>query len=243
MDRILIDKNISIGQEIFIEGPPLEALLFHQVRKGSILTITDSKGDDFRGRLTSLNHEKASIIIFDKFHSPTESIIEIILLQALPNKERMEWIIQKTTELGVSKIIPFKSTKSISLEEREAKQKKAHKWQDIARKASEQCRRARIPKIESFKTFKEVIESCEDESLKIILWERKGERLKEVLKKHTFKKIYIMVGPEGGFTEDEVFLAIKKGFIPVKLGQRILRTETASITLVGILQYELGDLN
>lgn len=243
MDRILIDKNISIGQEIFIEGPPLEALLFHQVRKGSILTITDSKGDDFRGRLTSLNHEKASIIIFDKFPSPTESIIEIILLQALPNKERMEWIIQKTTELGVSKIIPFKSTKSISLEEREAKQKKAHKWQDIARKASEQCRRARIPKIESFKTFKEVIESCEDESLKIILWERKGERLKEVLKKHTFKKIYIMVGPEGGFTEDEVFLAIKKGFIPVKLGQRILRTETASITLVGILQYELGDLN
>lgn len=243
MDKIVFDKDIRIGEEVLIEGPPMEALRFRGVRKGSLLTITDISGNDFRGRVTYIDDEKASIIIFDKFPSPTESTIEIILLQALPDKERMELIIQKTTELGVSKIIPFKSAKSISLEEREAKQKKAHRWQEIARRASEQCRRRRIPKVESVRGFQEVIELCENDSLKIILWERQGEGLKGLLRRNTFKKIYIMVGPEGGFTDDEVFLAMKHGFKPVKLGQRILRTETASIILVGILQYELGDLN
>jgi 16S rRNA (uracil1498-N3)-methyltransferase len=81
------------------------------------------------------------------------------------------------------------------------------------------------------------------DGLKILLWEREGEALKDVLRQRHSQKIYVMVGPEGGFTEEEVRLAEEEGFIPVQLGQRILRTETASITLVAILQYELGDLS
>jgi 16S rRNA (uracil1498-N3)-methyltransferase len=96
---------------------------------------------------------KASLLIFDPFPSPTESGVEIVLLQALPEKERMEWIIQKTTELGVSTLIPFKSARSISLEEREAKQKKAHRWQEIAVKAVQQSRRARVPRVEAYRSF------------------------------------------------------------------------------------------
>lgn len=242
MDRIILNINIEIGREIIVEGPPMEALLFKGARKGSIITMTDSKGEDFRGRVTYINNEKANIVIFDKFPIPTEPPIEIILIQALPNKERMEWIIQKATELGVTSIIPFKSKKSISLEERESKQRKAHKWQDIARKASEQCRRARVPKIETYQTLEEVVKIGGDEALKIILWEKEGIGLNRILKGNHYKKICVMIGPEGGFTDDEVSLAIKNGFIPVKLGQRILRTETAAITIIGIIQFELGDL-
>jgi 16S rRNA (uracil1498-N3)-methyltransferase len=168
--------------------------------------------------------------------------VDIILLQALPDKERMELIIQKTTELGVSAIIPFKSGRSISLEEREAKQKKAHRWQEIAVKAVQQSRRARVPRVEAYCSFKEALKSCEGEGLKILLYEKEGENLKDVLRQYPSLKIYAMVGPEGGFTEGEVKLAKDRGFIPIKLGQRILRTETAAITLMGILQYELGDL-
>jgi 16S rRNA (uracil1498-N3)-methyltransferase len=154
----------------------------------------------------------------------------------------MELIIQKTTELGVSAIIPFKSERSISLEERESKQKKSHRWQEIAIKAVQQSRRAGVPRVEAYLSFMEALKSCEGEGLKILLYEKEGENLKNVLKRYQPKKIFAMVGPEGGFTEEEVALAKDKGFIPVKLGQRILRTETAAITLVGILQYELGDL-
>jgi 16S rRNA (uracil1498-N3)-methyltransferase len=168
--------------------------------------------------------------------------LEIILLQALPEKERMELIIQKTTELGVSVILPFQSEKSISLDERETKQKKAHRWQHIAVKAVQQSRRAKIPYIGACRSIQEVLEDCHEDGLKIVLWEKGGENLKRVLKQHPTQKIYVMVGPEGGFKEQEVKLVKKEGFIPIKLGQRILRTETAAITIVGILQYELGDL-
>jgi len=260
MDRIVLDQKVVIGKEVIIEGPPLEALRFQGGRVGSILTLTDSEGKDFRGRVLRLSGRKASVLPFETFQSPTESPLEIILLQALPEKERMELIIQKATELGVSTIVPFKSEKSISLEERETKQKKAHRWQEIAIKAVQQSRRARVPKVEHYRPFAEALEYCREEGLKILLWEKEGESLKEVLKRFSalhpplkkegdggFKtnrpeRVCIMVGPEGGFTGEEVTLAKNQGFVPVKLGQRILRTETAAITLIGILQYELGDL-
>lgn len=261
MDRIVLDQKLETGKEVILEGPPLEALRFQGGRAGNLVTLTDFEGNDFRGRILRLSKAEASILIFDAFPSPTESSLEIILLQALPEKERMELIIQKATELGVLTIIPFKSERSISLEERESKQKKAHRWQEIAVKAVQQSRRAKVPSVEGYRSFEKALEVCKDDGLKILLWEKEGKNLKEVLKKFSelhppfgkggeggFKTnrpgmVYVMIGPEGGFTKEEVNLAEDKGFIPVKLGQRILRTETAAIALVGILQYELGDLN
>ena len=93
MDRILLDQLVEINQEILIEGPPLEALRFQGGRVGSILTVTDSEENDFRGRIVRLSKRQASLLIFETFPSPTESPLEIILLQALPEKERMELII------------------------------------------------------------------------------------------------------------------------------------------------------
>lgn len=250
MDRIVFEQKVTIGKEVLMKGPPLEALRFQGSRVGSIITLTDIEGNDFRGRVLRLSEAEASILIFDAFPSPTESSLEIILLQAIPEKERMELIIQKVTELGVSAILPFQSQRSISLKEREAKQKKAHRWQHIAVKAVQQSRRARVPWVGECRSFIEVLEDFRGDGLKILLWEKEGESLRDVLKKYfllnpPFEKggeVYVMVGPEGGFAEEEVKLAKEKGFIPVKLGQRILRTETAAIAMVGILQYELGDL-
>jgi len=243
MDRIVLDRKVDIGKEVVLMGPLLEALCFQGGRVGSLVTLTDSEGSDFRGRVTRLSENEASVFIFDSFRSPTESSLEIILLQALPEKERMELIIQKTTELGVTAIVPFKSERSTSLKEREAKQRKVHRWQHIAVKAVRQSRRARVPYVGEYRSFQEVLEDPGKDGLRVLLWEKGGENLKNVLRQQPPQKIYAMVGPEGGFTEDEVELAKKKGFIPVKLGQRILRTETAAIIMVGILQYELGDLS
>ncbi len=249
MDRIVIDHPIEVNQEVLIKGPLLEALRFQRARVGSIITLTNSDRRDFRGRILRITEEEASVLVFESFNNPIESPLEIVLLQALPQKERMEWIIQKATELGVSTIVPFKSERSISLEEREAKQRKAHRWQDIALKATQQSRRARIPKVASYCSYQEALNWAEKEELKILLWEKEGESLKEVLKKEREglkkgqpKRTIVLVGPEGGFTKNEVELAKTRGFIPIKLGQRILRTETAAILIVGILQYELGDL-
>ncbi len=242
MDRIILDQKVFVGKEILMKGPPLEALRFQGGREGSLVTLTDPEGNDFRGRVVRLSEANASVLIFDIFPSPTESFLEIVLLQALPEKERMELIIQKATELGVLTILPFESEKSISLKEREAKQKKAHRWQDIAIKAIRQSRRARVPFVGECRPLQEVLESLREDGAKVLLWEKGGENLKTVLRQHPARKIYVIVGPEGGFTEKEVKSARGQGFIPVKLGQRILRTETAAISLIAILQYELGDL-
>ena len=242
MDRIVLDEKVDIGKEFLIKGPPLEALCFQGGRVGSLVTLTDSEGCDFRGRVTRLSKTEGSLFIFEAFSSPTESSLEIILLQALPEKERMELIIQKTTELGVSTILPFQAERSISLREREAKQRKAHRWQHIAVRAVQQSRRAKVPYIGDCRPLEEILGDFGEDTLKIFLWEKAGENLKSVLRQHPSQKICVVVGPEGGFTEEEVKSAKKKGFIAVKLGQRILRTETAAIVLVGILQFELGDL-
>jgi 16S rRNA (uracil1498-N3)-methyltransferase len=242
MDRIALDRRVDIGKEVLIKGPSLEALCFRGGRVGSLVTLTDSEGSDFRGRVVRLSKNEGAIFIFDAFPSPTESSLEIVLLQALPEKERMELIIQKTTELGVSAILPFQSERSISLEEREAKQRKAHRWQHIAVKAVQQSRRAKVPYVGECRLLREVLEGCSEDGLKVLLWEKEGENLKSVLRKHPLHRICAMVGPEGGFTKEEVNLAKEKGFIPVKLGHRILRAETAAIVVVGILQYESGDL-
>jgi 16S rRNA (uracil1498-N3)-methyltransferase len=242
MDKVIFDQKVDVGKEVLIEGPPLEALRFQGGRVGSLITLTDSKGNDFRGRVLRLSEKEALILPFEVFQLPVESPLEVILFQALPEKERIELIIQKATELGVSTIIPFKSERSISLEERETKQKKAHRWQMIAVKAVQQSRRAKVPLVEPYRPFNEVFKGCMEDGLKILLYEKKGKNLKKLLRQYQPEKIYAMVGPEGGFTEEEVIEAKDQGFIPVKLGQRILRTETAAITLVGILQYELGDL-
>ena len=243
MDRIILNQRVDLEKEVLIQGPPLEALCFQGGRVGSLITLTDAEGNDFRGRVLRLSETEASILVFDVFPSPTESSLEIILLQALPEKERMEMIIQKATELGVSAILPFQSERSISLEEREAKQKKAHRWQQIAIKAVQQSRRAKVPYVGECRPFQEILGDCGEDGLKILLWEKEGENLKSALRRRSAQKIFVMVGPEGGFTDEEVKWAKEKGFVPVKLGQRILRTETAAITLVGILQYELGDLS
>ena len=243
MDRIVLNRKVELGKEVQIQGPPLEALRIQGGRTGGLITLTDPEGNDFRGRILHLSETEASVFVFDVFPLPTESCLEIILLQALPEKERMEMIIQKTTELGVSAILPFQSERSISLGEREAKQKKAHRWQYVAVKAVRQSRRAKVPYIGECRPFSEVLGDCREDGLKILLWEKEGKPFRRVVGQRPTKKIYVIVGPEGGFTEGEVRLAEEKGFIAVKLGQRILRTETAAITIVGILQYELGDLN
>lgn len=242
MDRIVLSQVLNPEEEVTIEGPLMEALRFQRGRPGTLLTLTDALGRDFRGRVLRVSKEKASIWVFSPFPSPTESPLEIILLQALPEKERMELIIQKTTELGVSRIIPFKSSRSISLEEREAKQKKAHRWQEIALRATQQSRRALVPRVEAYRSFDEALASCSGEGLRILLWEKEGESLREVLDRPRFQRVFGMVGPEGGFTEEEVAAARQAGFVAVKLGQRVLRTETAAITLVALLQYAWGDL-
>jgi len=243
---LIILENPSLESPCLLTGRNFQNLILWRPRIGEAFTICSADKKFFRARVTRLDSDSAEAFVFEGFNAQVESHLKITLLQALPQKERMELIIQKTTELGVSSIVPFKSERSISLEQRDAVQKKSHKWSEIALKAAKQSRRATIPAIHPCCSFNEAIRMASGSDFKILLWENeKTALLKESIRRLKYSEAYsvtIVVGPEGGFEDEEVEEAQKAGFLIVGLGQRILRTETASIVMVGLIQYELGDM-
>lgn len=244
MGLLKINESLAIGETVRIEGEAMVRLHQRTRRVGDTFTIRDIDERDFRARIVSESSLYCEAIVFEAFGSPVESPVHIHLLQGLPKKERLEWIIQKATELGVFSIVPFESERSITLVERETPQPKAHRWQIIAVKAAQQCRRGRIPRVHPVLTFCDAIGLFRGSDLKLILWERENcQGLHRVLTAHSVpKSIALAVGPEGGFSAHELEMARQKGYTPVHLGQRILRTESAAIAATAVLQYQFGDL-
>ncbi len=155
----------------------------------------------------------------------------------------MDFLIQKATELGVKEIIPFFSSRSVPLLERSRRPERHRRWERIAVEASKQCGRGVVPRVEPPNDYSEMLRIAPPDALRFILWEREGTKLREVLERSGGKtNIFFVVGPEGGFSEEEIDEAEKSGFIPVTLGRRVLRAETASLCLLSILQYERGDI-
>jgi 16S rRNA (uracil1498-N3)-methyltransferase len=127
--------------------------------------------------------------------------------------------------------------------EKSRRLKRHHRWEKIAIEASKQCGRGVVPKIESLQDYSGMLRAASTDHLRLILWERDGIKLKEALERSGEKtKIFFVIGPEGGFSQDEVDKAKRAGFVAVTLGKRILRAETASLCLLSILQYEWGDM-
>jgi 16S rRNA (uracil1498-N3)-methyltransferase len=238
---IKTDRPIIDHAPFNIKGAPFTALLEWLPRPGEALTVSGPDGRLFRARLTELLEDSAVLLPFEEM-GMNGGATEIILMQALPERERMETIIQKTTELGVTSILPFKSEKSISLEELDSRQKRSHNWGDIARKAARQSRRPDIPEVLPYCSFEEALKTAENSGLKVMLWEGARTGLKELLAQAVMpvESVVLLVGPEGGFTGDEAKAALDKGFFSVNLGARVLRTETAAIFGTGLLRYELG---
>jgi len=242
-ELITFPARLTVGREIALDGALFFALCQRQPYQGEIITVTDAAGKAFRGRIVELKDDQAHVFIFEEMREPLEPPFDLFLLQALPERERMELIIQKVTELGVSCICPFKSRHSISLEERESGQPKAHRWQQIALKAAKQCRRASLPVVAPYCSFAQALDLARPLELKVMLWEKEQRRLASLIRDMPPPKgIALIIGPEGGWAEEEVQQARAAGFALAGLGGRILRTETAAIAACAILQYEWGGI-
>ncbi len=243
--QIIIHEEVPIGGQCVLTGMSYESLMLWGPRIGQAFTIITASGYRLRARIQRLGPESAELVAFEDAGSISAIHPEITLLQSLPEKERMELIIQKTTEIGVDRIIPLKTKRSTTLAERDSLQKKAGRWQKAALKASIQSRRDSIPEVLPYTTISCAIEANKEADIKIALWERPGLGLfKDLAGGFTGKKIkraVVLVGPEGGFDEEEMIEAQSAGFVPVSLGQNILRTETAAIISVGLLRHYLGD--
>jgi len=214
-----------------------------RLRAGDGIVVFDGSGREYEGTIVEEGPSSVLIEIQNIISSERESPLEITLAQSLLKGEKMDTLIQKATELGAKEIIPFFSSRSVPLLDKSKRLKRYHRWERIAVEASKQCGRGVIPRIEPLQDYFEMLQTPSPDSLRLILWEKEGASLKEILKTSKEKtKIFFIVGPEGGVSKEEVERAKEVGFIPVNLGKRILRSETASLCLLSILQYECGDL-
>jgi 16S rRNA (uracil1498-N3)-methyltransferase len=214
-------------------------------RVGAIITFVSEDGLEFRGRIVGLEKRTALVRVFEKLDFPSESALHLTLVQALPNREKMLFILQKGVELGVTAFIPCRSSRSAPSVAMARGQNKSHRWPATVQKAVEQCRRRVVPTVGPVDSLSEILRSFSSgDAVKLILYEQEPTtRLKDLVSTQGQPQAVVLVcGPEGGFTEGEVFLARESGFVPVRLGGRILRCETAAIAAVSIIQHVWGDL-
>jgi 16S rRNA (uracil1498-N3)-methyltransferase len=208
-------------------------LRVRRIRSDQSFQVFDGKGQVAKAQIIPESTDKMTLLTLSDIHTDTslESPYEIILLQGLAANEKMDWIIEKAVELGITRIIPLQMERSIvRLDDKKAEKKLSH-WEHILIASCEQCGRTVIPHIEAPQTLQKYLQQTSQTSnlLKLYLSPIADIKLVSVLKRAPGQGLMMMVGPEGGFSPEENTLIAANDFIGVSLGKRILRTETAGI--------------
>lgn len=243
--RIYIPHPVETGDLCVTTAPQaryLETVL--RMRAGDPLIVFNGTASEYAA-VVRRTGDGLTLEITDRRPVSADEI-EITLCQAIPKADKMEALIRHATELGAGRIIPFFAGRSIPRWPMAKSPQKRERWQRIAVEASRQCGRTDILEIGEITTFSEMLRSSQPEGLNLICWEQESAKgIREVLRdpRHAAtKKFCVIVGPEGGFDEVEIALALPAGFVSVSLGKRVLRVDTAAAAVLSILQYERGAL-
>lgn len=206
---------------------------------GQYIVLFNGRGGEYSAQLTDVKKGKVSVFVEEFFEANRESPLTIHLAIGISRGERMDWIIQKATELGVSDITPLFSERCEVKLSGERLEKKTRHWQKIAISACEQSQRNTVPTINSAKTLDQYLQA-DIGDLKLVLHHRTLTRLGDITNNRD--NIALLIGPEGGLSEREIEGAVKNNFIALTLGPRVLRTETAPLAAISIVQSLWGDM-
>ncbi|MGQ9695012.1 MAG: 16S rRNA (uracil(1498)-N(3))-methyltransferase [Thermodesulfobacteriota bacterium] len=244
--RFLVKKEFIRGDQAILRDNE-EIRHLWQVRRlkpGDQVILFNGEGHEYEAIIRQIKPDEVVFQIQPIASiSSKESPLKIILGIGVLKGTKFDWLIQKITELGVTEIVPFYGRRSVPNWEGAKIFSKKNRWEKIALAASKQCQRTKIPVIHPPCSFKEALQKISGEVGKIFFWEKESKRSLAQITLTSSSAIYALVGPEGGFSEEETAQAQEAGFEPVHLGPRILRSETAGIVVVGLLQFLFGDLN
>ena len=221
----------------------------HHIRRvlryklGDKLIVVDGSGKVMEAFIIEISDEMVIAEVKEVLDNNTESPIELILAQCLPKGDKMELVVQKAVELGVSTIYPIVSENCVVKYDEKKKMARQIKWQKIADEAAKQCGRTILPTVESVTELKIFLENIDSNLEALMCYEGEAEEpIKKILAESLANRFLVLIGPEGGFTKNEVEICQKAGLKIATLGKRILRTETAAIAASAIVMYEKGDL-
>jgi 16S rRNA (uracil1498-N3)-methyltransferase len=214
-----------------------------RLEKGEEIIICNGQGEDYYCIIDKVGNDTIKTVIKERVLSQTELKTKLYLFQGLPKKEKMELIIQKAVELGIFEIIPVITQRTIVKIDDKKEHKKVERWNNISEAAAKQAGRGVIPKVLQPMKFYEALDFASKLDQIIIPYEKANniQQSKEIISKLEGNSIGVFIGPEGGFEIDEIHLATQCGAQPISLGKRILRTETAGLTLLSILMFKFEE--
>ncbi|QUH26913.1 16S rRNA (uracil(1498)-N(3))-methyltransferase [Serpentinicella alkaliphila] len=215
---------------------------------GDEIEVSDGMEYVYIAEISDINKNEVLATIISSEKITTESNINITLFQSIPKSTKMDYIVQKATELGVKNIVPIISERTIvQFSNDKDAEKKRERWEKIVQEAAKQSKRGIVPNVEEPITFKKSIQRVNDYDLNLLAYEKESNiGLKKVIEKYSgvesIVNIGVWIGPEGGFDDKEISLLENIKVETITLGPRILRTETAGAALISALMYSLGDL-
>lgn len=241
LTRVFVDQPLASGSEALLP----DAASYHvarvlRLRAGAPLVLFDGSGSDFRAEIVALEGDRVRVSVGARAAGLRESPLAITLVQAVSRGERMDWTLQKATELGVRRIQPVLSARSVvRLDERQAEKKLRH-WQAVVAGACEQCGRSTLPEVRPPLDLGRYLADSPRDGQRLVLSPTGPASLAGLAS--TAARVELLIGPEGGLDDAELAAAERAGYAPVRLGPRVLRTETAGIVALAVLQALWGDL-
>lgn len=239
MTRLFINTAITDSEYILDKENSHYISSVLRMRPGEQLIIVDATGEEVLAEVTNPDKNATSVAVIKRQANTSEPPCKVTLYQSISKGERMDLTIQKSVELGVTRIVPVLSERCIV--KMDGKDSKVDRWQKIALEAARQSGRGIVPEVAQPVKFKNALAQLEDYDFALFPWEEEhGKTLKEVIsgKTKAGDKIAVFIGPEGGFTEEEASAAAEAKAVNVTLGPRILRTETAGPAVLSMVLYE-----
>lgn len=239
--NIYTESSLSLNSEIELDPNAAQHIAkVLRMRKGFKLNLFNGDGFYYAAELTEVDRRSVRVAITERTACDTESKLETQLAIVISRGDRMDYAIQKATELGVHSIVPLTSERCEVKLTDEREDKRLKRWQQVAISACEQCGRARIPTIHSIQSLETYISGpLARDALKLVLHHRDTQDLSSISPPPT--SACMLIGPEGGLTSDEIEAAKSQGFMACTLGPRVFRTETAPIAALSVLQWLWGD--
>lgn len=241
MRRFFVSPNSLHDSRVSLEGDTLHHLSkVLRLTVGEEIILLDGCGNLAQCRIESLGRKSGEALVLRRWQE-SEAVLPIQLLQSLPKGDKMELILQKGTELGVTEFVPVLAGRSTPRLVADREESRQQRWERIIQEAARQCRRPVLPRLATATPLAEALKTCTAE-LRLLPWEEESRPLASVLPSRPPASAAVLIGPEGGFSAAEAAQASAAGFLPVSLGRRILRSETAGFVVASILQHHYGDL-
>jgi 16S rRNA (uracil1498-N3)-methyltransferase len=241
MNRIFVEGPLKSGAQVALPsagGYHVARVL--RMREGAPLRVFDGNGSEFQAEIVRVEGDAVTVELSTQSNTAAESPLRINLIQGISRGERMDWTLQKATELGVSAIAPVMTSRSVvRLDSKQIEKKHAH-WRAIVIGACEQCGRSRLPTVSAAMSLRDYFANVRKDGMRLVLSPAAPGSLAGIASLPS--KVDLLIGPEGGLEDDELVAAQKAGFMPVRLGPRVLRTETAAVVALSVMQALWGDL-